>query len=282
MNDKEKTLKELNDRLFQCALELKDIRDEKEDLKKEPVKNAHRITELEYREKAREEEMDQIRAEKEPYEPKLESSLHDRMYDFGQGVKDRLEDAGKVWETAQEKLGEAGKFIEGATAAAIVAGASVVGMAHENKDMRELANASRKLVETPYKRQEHPQPDHGPEKDLEKGDEKHTRPAELEKQMPEVLLTCYKTDYNEALYRTESYEQAADFATSKLVNQLELQKMPGEENANNKIENKLEKTAAMLEEQYGTKTKEVFQQIVAEQKEQQMQAEKLNTQDRER
>jgi len=119
-------LDDLNKRLLISVKDLKDIKDEKEELKQDPEKNADRIKELDYREEAKIDEINQIRDDKAKFEPGLESSLSDKMQDLGEDMKDGIEKIGEKLSAAKDAVKEWLSNVDGS--AAKDAGVEVVNM----------------------------------------------------------------------------------------------------------------------------------------------------------
>ena len=270
---------DLNNRLYKSVQELKEIQDEKNDLKKEdPEKNAGRILELEYREEAKLEEINQIRDDKAQFEPSLEPSLSDKIHDFGQDVKEKLNDLGEglkeKFGALQEKIEEVSDKALGATAAIAVGVASQTAVISDDKNVQDISKNVVEIAQDYTERKEKSEPEKEPEKDLEKGDDKHTQSVESNKEDIKTLMVDYQKDYFKELRQSGSYEQAAEKATDKLIDKLESQKDPNEKDKNNEKEDKNEKAAELIKAQYGDKGKEEFDNVKEKEKQKEQEREK--------
>lgn len=232
-----------------CKKELKDMKDERKDLERDPEKNAGRILTLKYREDAKEDELKQIKSDKEKLEP-------------------------KQWLDAETK-----RKIGGVLAAAntVISGGQDLQDIHKyttqpyqsNQQETVVKNQSDESEKAPITKQEIDV------KSMEFAEEQRTdNPKETDNTKEDInsLLQEYKKDYNKELRQSGSYEQAAEKATDKLLEKLENQKDPNQ--PSNENDNKNEKVAALIKQQYGDKGKEAFEKIKEQEKQKEQERQK--------
>lgn len=99
----------------------------------------------------------------------------------------------------------------------------------------------------------------------------------------DTLLKEYEKDYNKENFKTDSPEQAGEKATDNLLEKLEKQRDPNSENGKEADDgqSKEDKVKSLLQEQYGEKGVEKFDNIKEKEREEQRQPEKQNTQEQE-
>ena len=357
-------LDNLNNRLYNSVKDLNDIQTEKRELERNPEENAPQIEKLKYLEEAKLDEIGQIREDKAALEPAMESSLGDKLHDFGQDMKDK---AGEIGAAVKGKAGEmvndfktnvsnafddikanfnnakaaykVGEILTDATLSALDPNYAAnkiqeainnpqAGIEEEyktlnkvnsdqNKDYKEQGNTLqeglKKEINTPSLNDENhktPANDNTPPENSPDGDGKkknkendlsnensgqtpandNVKPANDNEKPPvdkadlATLLKDYNKDYNKEKFSSGSHDQAAEKATDNLVNKLESQREPSQENSSKGdiTQSKEEKAKDLLKEQYGDIGKEGFEKIKEQEKEKDpQQLDKQNTQKQE-
>lgn len=248
----------LNKKISDLEQEKQDLKDEKVSLETEPEKNASNIARIDYQLEAKSEQIEQTISEKK--------SIQNEGYE-------------KNWtekiETATEQVYNA-----------VLAGTAIVAATVSPMNDTSLHNTQ----STGYEQEKENSNPHGPLEGLvsvqteinerrEKIEESNgladaiykdnLRPAEY--QSVDSLLKDYQKDYNKAVFQTDSVEKAQEIANDKLLNKLELKEESNQENNNKDLTNeqKEEKIKDLLENQYGEKGRESFENIREQEKQKQ-------------
>ena len=310
-------LNNLNNRLYNSVKDLSNIQDEKRELERSPEENAPRILELKSLEESKFDEINQIRSDKAELEPKLESSLGDKLHDLGQDIKEKLGDFTIDRETKQQiggilmavdtvisgtgKLYDINEYINQPTTI-VEQHETIVKNFNENEQEAPKENpielddipAIEYSTNNENNRTYYSQPLEGANdnssispKDGPDGPcggtaaNDNVKPANDNTSL-DTLLERYEKDYNKVNFATDSPDKAEEKATDNLLEKLDKQRDPNQEN-DKQTENgqsKEDKVKDLLKEQYGDKGVEAFERI--KEKEREQQPEKQNTQEQTR
>lgn len=262
--------------------ELKDIKDKRNDLEREPDKNAGLILTLNSQEEAKKDELKQIKSDKENLEPKplIDRETRQKVGTLLATAELFVSASGyiqEMYDTATQKF----PSVQEETIVKNDTGE------HEDKTKSNLNDKIEMLNDAhEIGKKAHEADKSEPEKNLEKGDDKHTQTVEPNKKEDlKSLMVDYQIDYFKEQHQSGSYDQAAEKATDKLIDKLEKQD-PNERDKFNQMEDKNERAAELIKAQYGDKGEEEFAKIKEKEKqkeqERQKEQEKAQNQDKTR